>query len=256
VSSSLIRILILAAALPFAPACLAQASACPVSTDQLTAALKQSVKPSGGASNGGLDNNEWAAAVDTNGIVCALTFSGQSVNDQWAASRAISVEKAGTANALSLNNFALSTANLYGGAQPGAPLFGIVNTSPVNNALLYTGDPATFGTPSDPFLGHMLGGVVVFGGGLALYDGSKKVGAIGVSGDTSCADHNVAWRMRELLKLDKVPAGVSPSHNDQILYDMLPNGTSASGYGHAKCTGDEANVAVQIGAGVLPLWNK
>ena len=253
---SLIRILVVAVTLSLASFCFAQSASCPVSVDQLATALKQSVKPSGGPSNGGLDNNEWAAAVDTNGVVCALTFSGQSPSDQWAASRAISAEKATTANALSLNNFALSTANLYGGAQPGGPLFGITGTNPVNNALLYNGDPATFGTPSDPFLGHVLGGVVVFGGGLALYDGSKKVGAIGISGDSSCADHNVAWRVRQLLKLDKVPAGVSPSHDDQILYDMLPNGTSASGYGHAKCAGAEATIAVQIGAGLLPLWNK
>ena len=98
--------------------------------------------------------------------------------------------------------------------------------------------------------------MVPFGGGLALYDGTAKVGAIGVSGDSSCADHNVAWRVRHQLQLDKVPAGVSPNHNDQILYDLLPDKTSASGYGHAKCAGTEADIAEQIGAGVVPLWNK
>jgi uncharacterized protein GlcG (DUF336 family) len=232
------------------------AASCPVTADALATTLKQSVKPTGGPSNGGLDNNEWAAVVDANGVVCAIAFSGQSIADQWLGSRAISAEKATTANALSLDHFALSTANLYGGAQPGGPLFGIVETNPVNNALLYSGDPATFGTASDPFIGHSLGGVVVFGGGLALYDGTRKVGALGVSGDSSCADHNVAWRMRQALQLDKVPGGVSPSHNDQILYDLLPDKSSASGYGHAKCTGTEADVAVQIGAGVVPLWNK
>ena len=229
---------------------------CPVTADALGTALKQSVKPSGGPANGGLENNEWAAAVDTNGVVCAVTFSGKSPADQWLASRPISAEKATTANALSLDTFALSTANLYAGAQPGGPLYGVVETYPVNNAVLYSGDPATYGTASDPFIGRVLGGVVVFGGGLALYDGTKKVGAIGVSGDTSCADHNVAWRVRRLLQLDRVPAGVSPSHNDQILYDLLPDKSSASGYGHAKCTGSEAAIAEQIGAGVLPLWNK
>jgi hypothetical protein len=150
----------------------------------------------------------------------------------------------------------LSTANLYAGAQPGGSLFGVVDTNPVNTDLLNSGDPATFGTPSDPLLGHMLGGVVVFGGGLALYDGSKKVGAIGVSGDTSCADHNVAWRMRQKLQLDKVPAGVSDNNNDQILYDLLPDKTSPSGSGHAKCTSSEAEIAELIGAGVVPLYNK
>jgi uncharacterized protein GlcG (DUF336 family) len=234
----------------------ASAAACPVSADLLTSALKQSVKPSGGPSNGGFDNNEWAAVVDTNGAVCAITFSGQSVGDQWLGSRAIAAEKATTANALSLDHFALSTANLFGGAQPGGPLFDIVETNPVNNVLLYTGDPSSYGTATDPFLGHVVGGVVVFGGGLALYDGNRKVGALGVSGDSSCADHNIAWRMRQALHLDKVPGGVSPNHNDQILYDLLPDKSSASGFGHAKCAGSEADIAVEIGAGVVPLWNK
>ena len=41
------------------------------------------------------------------------------------------------------------------------------------------------------------GGVNVFGGGLALYDArGQLLGAIGVSGDSSCADHNIAWRTR------------------------------------------------------------
>lgn len=238
------------------PVSVALAADCPVTFEQLTAALKQSVKPSGGPGNGGFDNNQWASAVNIDGVVCAVTFSGQAVSDQWAGSRAISAEKAATANALSLDSFALSTANLYAGAQPGGPLFGLVETNPVNVELLYTGAPATFGTAADPFVGHSLGGVVVFGGGLALYDGTHKVGAIGVSGDSSCADHNVVWRVRQALQLDKVPTGVSPNKNDQILYDILPDKTSASGYGHAKCTGTEPMIAEQIGAGVVPLWNK
>ena len=246
----------LAALILLATAAPTFAAKCPVTPDQLRTALQQSVKSSGGPTNGGLDNNEWAAAVDTNGIVCAITYSGQTVTDQWAASRAISAEKANTANALSLNTFALSTANLYAGANPGGPLYEVVETNLPNNQLLYAGDPSTYGTATDPFLGHALGGVVPFGGGLALYDGIAKVGAIGVSGDSSCADHNVAWRVRHQLQLDKVPAGVSPSHNDQILYDLLPDKTSASGYGHAKCAGTEADIAEQIGAGVVPLWNK
>jgi hypothetical protein len=34
------------------------------------------VKPSGGPSHGGLDNNEWAALVTRDGTVCAVAFSG------------------------------------------------------------------------------------------------------------------------------------------------------------------------------------
>jgi len=53
-----------------------------------------------------------------------------------------------------------------------------------------------------------VGGVNVFGGGIALYDDyGNKVGAIGVSGDTSCADHANAWLIREGLGLDNTPAG-------------------------------------------------
>ena len=47
--------------------------------------------------------------------------------------------------------------------------------------------------------GGRLGGVNVFGGGLGLYGAGKRmVGGIGVSGDTSCADHNIAWRVRAI----------------------------------------------------------
>jgi uncharacterized protein GlcG (DUF336 family) len=224
-------------------------AACPVSQGQLQAALRQSVKPSGGPSNGGLDNNEWASVVDRNGAVCAVAFSGKKPDDQWLGSRAISAEKAFTANGLSLKNFALSTANLYAGAQPGGPLYSLTFSNPVSTAVIYAGPPTAYGTTKDPMVGHVAGGVIVFGGGLALYDGHDVVGGLGASGDTSCADHNIAWRIRKLLKLDKVPAGVSPNKNDGILYDIGPKGKSASGYGHPLCGGQEQSVATQIGAG-------
>lgn len=31
------------------------------------------------------------------------------------------------------------------------------------------------------------------------------VGGLGVSGDSSCADHNIGWRTRHALELDYVP---------------------------------------------------
>ena len=68
-----------------------------------------------------------------------------------------------------------------------------------------------------------------FGGGLALYkdDGTSAhnkilVGAIGVSGDSSCADHNIGWRVRKLLGLDHLDGvgGVSgdPKRPDNIIF--------------------------------------
>jgi uncharacterized protein GlcG (DUF336 family) len=234
----------------------ASAANCPATHDQLTQALKASVKPSGGPGNGGLDNNEWAALVSRDGSVCAVTFSGSKPDDQWLGSRAIAAEKANTANALSLKQFALSTANLYAGAQPAGFLFGIQTSNPVNPIVLYSGDPTQFGTASDPLVGKPLGGVIVFGGGLALYDQNGIVGGLGASGDTSCADHNIAWRIRHALQLDHVPAGVSPAKNDAIIYDIQPDKTSASGYGHPKCKGSEAEIAEQIQAGFVPSWAK
>ncbi|HZT88155.1 MAG TPA: heme-binding protein [Stellaceae bacterium] len=232
----------------------AAAQNCPVQYEQLTKALKESVKASGGPSNGGFDNNEWAVVVTRDGGICAVTMSGGKPTDQWLGSRAIAAEKANTANALSLDKTALSTANLYAGAAPGGYLFGLVTTDPPATTLISAGDPKTYGSASDPLVGKHLGGVVVFGGGLALYNQQELVGALGVSGDTSCADHNVAWRVRHALGLDHVPGGVSPDHNDAIIYDMLPDKTSASGYGHPQCGGSEADVAMQIHAGFVPKW--
>jgi uncharacterized protein GlcG (DUF336 family) len=105
-------------------------------------------------------------------------------------------------------------------------------------------------------VGHKIGGVNVFGGGLALYEkGEKVIGAVGVSGDTSCADHDVAWRVRHGLGLDHLGAvgGVSgdTTHPDNIIYDITPNpdggtGISAGGFGHPKCinTGDQTKLPV------------
>lgn len=57
--------------------------------------------------------------------------------------------------------------------------------------------------------GKRIGGVNVFGGGLALYSGGKKIGALGVSGDTSCRDHAFAWRMRAALKMHPAGTGIT-----------------------------------------------
>jgi len=83
---------------------------------------------------------------------------------------------------------------------------------------------------------------------MALYDGKTIVGALGVSGDTSCGDHNVAWRLRHAMKLDHVPGGVSAKNNDAIIYDFGMMGKSSSGYGHPTCGHNEEKVAKQIGA--------
>jgi uncharacterized protein GlcG (DUF336 family) len=227
----------------------AQAADCPVSQDQLAQALRASVKPGGGPGNGGFDNHEWASVVTRDGTVCAVAYSGNKADDQWPGSRTIAMQKASTANAFSVKSMAISTANLFAGAQPGQPLYGLVTASPPSPEAS-AGDATQFGTGSDPMVGKRIGGAIVFGGGLALYNENDVVGGLGVSGDSSCADHNVAWRVRKVLKLDRVPAGVNPNRKDAIIHDLGPDGTSASGFGHVKCNGTEADVANELEAGV------
>lgn len=234
---------------------------CPVRWKKLTRALKNAVDTSAafGNTNGGFGLNMWATVVNTEGKVCAVTKSGKGINAQWLGSRVISAQKANTANAFSLQNYAnnaldglaLSTANLWAATQPGGSLFGLQFSNPVDTKWAYHGNARRFGTPRDPMKGRRVGGVNVFGGGLALYNADGKlVGAVGVSGDSSCADHNIAWRVRDGLGLDYVPAGVG-SPSDNIIYDVAVDpitglGVSASGFGHVDCGHNEAAANLDI----------
>ena len=219
--------------------------------------------------NSGLNNQMWATIVDRDGVVCAVAFSGSNRGAEWPGSRVISAQKANTANAFSLdsssftngkgqkNGLALSTANLYTAVQSGGSLFGLQFSNPVDPGVAYAGPSSQYGTSNDPMVGRKPGGVNVFGGGLGLYTtGGVLVGGIGVSGDTSCTDHDIAWRTRMYLNLDHLASvgGVAndAAHPDNIIYDIAANsdgtgatgqnpagaggvGTSPSGFGHPKC---------------------
>jgi uncharacterized protein GlcG (DUF336 family) len=214
-------------------------------------ALKAALDAAQGVPNGGFGLEMWGTVVNRDGIVCAVAFTGGNRGDQWPGSRVISAQKANTANAFSLPGLALSTANLYSAVQPGGSLFGLQESNPVSTNVAYGGDPSNYGQANDPMVGGRIGGVNVFGGGLALYNSNGKlVGAIGVSGDSSCADHNIAWRTRSNLILDYVPAGVSghAHHPDNIVYDITPQsgqmpGVSASGWGHPTCSAAATDIA-------------
>jgi uncharacterized protein GlcG (DUF336 family) len=221
-----------------------------------SANLKAALQKAQEATNGGLHNQMWGTIVARDGTVCAVQFSGSDAGSQWLLSRVISAQKANTANGLSLAKFSISTANLFSAVNPGGSLYGLQHSNPVDPEVAYQGDAALFGTNFDPMVGFRIGGVNVFGGGLALYDKHKGIiGAVGVSGDTSCADHNVAWRTRANLGLDFLKTngvgGVNadPTRPDNIIYDItvapkLQIGASAGGFGHAVCVPDNGSEAI------------
>jgi uncharacterized protein GlcG (DUF336 family) len=241
-------------------------------------ALKAALNTAVAAEGSGLNLQMWATIVDRDGIVCAVAFSGTDRGAQWPGSRVISAQKANTGNSFSLDSsansngsgpgfpplsspvgLALSTANLWYAVQPGGSLFGLQESNPVDTGNAYKGPSSKYGTSNDPLVGKKIGGVNVFGGGLGLYaPGKKIVGGLGLSGDTSCADHFIAWRVRNLLGLDHLAGAFAVSGDaarpDNIVFDLVPNAfggpdsVSTGGFGQPKCinTGNPATLpAVQ-----------
>ena len=206
-------------------------------------AMKAALLEARSQDNGGFNLDMWGAVVSRDGDVCGVAFTGADRGSQWPGSRVISVQKAVTANAFSLPKLALSTANLYAAVQPGGSLFGLQHSNPVRADIAYAGDAKRFGQENDPLVGKRPGGVNVFGGGLALYDkNGVLLGALGVSGDSSCADHNIAWRARKTLGLDYVPGGVGPDGTDNISY--LADKETPTGFKHPGCGGKETGITL------------
>jgi uncharacterized protein GlcG (DUF336 family) len=171
--------------------------------------------------NGGIfaPNRMWSAIVDRQGHLCSVTVVG----DAWPGSRAIAIAKASTANDFSNSALALSTANLYSPTQPGGSLYGLNNSNPFDPDFLRQGTG----------LGRVPGGIITFGGGVALYSNGQVIGGLGVSGDSSCADHTIAYRMRRLVHLDGIPGGVGTNGTDNIAY--LAPGEAPNGFKQPHC---------------------
>jgi uncharacterized protein GlcG (DUF336 family) len=174
-------------------------------------------------SNGGIftPNRMWSAIVDRVGRLCSVVKIG----DAWPGSRAIAIAiaTASTANDFSNDALALSTANLYSATQPGGSLYGLNNSNPFNPAF----------EPQGTGIGYVPGGIITFGGGVALYVGGKVVGGLGVSGDSSCADHAIAYKMRRQAGLDGIPSGVGLNGTDNIVYLMA--GGAPNTFKHPHC---------------------
>src|SRR5688500_11255638 len=166
------------------------------SASELTAFLGQA--PAAGGNAGGLFGGArmWAAVVNRDGELCAYATSTADPSQVWPGSQAIAKSKAYTANAFSLDTLALSTARLYTFTQPGHSLWSLGQSN------LF--EPKFLAPPSGQEGGreHITGGLIFFGGGVPLYEDGKIVGGLGISGDTSCTDHEISKRVRDLAGLN------------------------------------------------------
>lgn len=276
-------------------------SACPTLSVDLKSALKSAVQQAGGQLGLGLnmwativapDGIVCYVAFSSDSNIQGQWLASRVISAQKAFTAATlslqATSNSGSGTPLATGKLALSTANLYSAVQPGGSLFGLQHSNPVfapgaygdtigigaggaTNAAFVPGEPrvsfegpintATYGTPNDPMIGLVIGGINVFGGGLALYAaGDVKVGAVGVSGDTSCTDHLVAWNLRHNLGLDHLGSinGVAGQPRpDNIIFDITPgpgqmSGVSAGGFGHPVCAVGQTNAGNAAVAGKLP----
>jgi uncharacterized protein GlcG (DUF336 family) len=183
----------------------------------------QTDKPIGGLFEG---TRMWAAVVNRNGEFCAANTSTGDRTHVWPGSQAIAKSKAYTANAFSLDDFALSTARLYTFTQPGHSLWSLGQSNLFDTNFLNAP-----GRANDD-RGDISGGLIFFGGGVPLYHNGRIIGGLGVSGDTSCADHEIAKRVRDLAGLN--PAGGKLA--DDIVY-------ATSVFAHPVCLNTYQNGA-------------
>lgn len=182
---------------------------------------------------------EWASIVDRAGEICATAVATDDPTSAWPGSQAIAKAKAYTANAFSTDSSPMSTARLYTLTQPSHSLWGVAEPNPFS--------PDCLVSPSDmnKTNGRICGGAIAFGGGVPLYRNKTRVGGLGLSGDTACADHEIAKRIRHL-------AGLDPEKDefaDDITYSAADG---ASVFTHPLCPntwrngqklGDEAKAA-------------
>jgi uncharacterized protein GlcG (DUF336 family) len=187
--------------------------------------LRQAMNASASADAGGLfgGSRMWGAVVNRDGEICVYATTTSDPTQVWPGSQAIAKAKAYTANAFSLDILPLSTARLYTFTQPGHSLWSLGQSNLWNPAL--TAPPGGQGGGKN----QIGGGLIFFGGGVPLYNTAGKIiGGLGISGDTSCTDHEIAKRTRNTLLLNP-PGGATA---DDIVYSP-PD--AASPFAHPKC---------------------
>lgn len=196
---------------------------------QLLIDAAQTNKPIGGLFDG---TRMWAAVVNRDGELCAANTSTGDRTQVWPGSQAIAKSKAYTANAFSLDDLALSTARLYTFTQPGHSLWSLGQSNLFDTTFL--------NPPGQPNRnrGDIPGGLIFFGGGVPLYHDGRIIGGLGVSGDTSCADHEIAKRVRDLAGLN--PAGGKLADDIVYVTSVFAHPVCLNTYQNGQKIGNEA----------------
>jgi len=202
--------------------------------------------------NGGVGAPVWLTLVDSSGKVCAVVHS-EVLTDPYqvttvlaVAHRPYSAQKAGMANGFSRAGIGVSTAQLNYSSRTSFPSGNELSSGldALINARIdaFGGEPRTWGTRNDPYIGKRFGADGAVPGGLPLFDASRtKVGGAGVSGDFRCTDHVIAWKVRELLRdgaytFKNIPFGLSRRGHDELSLDVDPTtGRSKGSYGYPDC---------------------
>jgi len=187
--------------------------------------------PTHGGEAGGLFHGTlmWAAVVNRDGEVCAAVTSTSDPTQVWPGSQAIAKAKAYTANAFSLDGLALSTARLYTFTQPGHSLWSLGQSN--------LSDPDEQVAPDAKSKTRIAAGLIFFGGGVPLYAAGQVIGGLGISGDTSCTDHEIAKRVRDLADMNP-PGGM-------LVDDISYSGSDgASVFTHPLCLNTWRNGAL------------
>ena len=198
----------------------ANCSDLPSASELRKAMLAAATIPNAGGLFGG--SRMWGAVVNRDGEICAYITTTADPTQVWPGSQAIAKAKAYTANAFSLDTLPLSTAMLYTFTQPGHSLWSLGQSN--------LWHPAFNAPPGGQAGGKQQigGGLIFFGGGVPLYRSGTIIGGLGISGDTSCTDHEIAKRTRDELDLN--PPGGSTA--DDIVYSP-PDPPSV--FAHPKC---------------------
>jgi uncharacterized protein GlcG (DUF336 family) len=202
-----------------------RAAGCKGLPDETALAALLTSAPGSGGDAGGLFHGArmWGTIVNRDGAICSFATNQTDPTQVWPGSQAIAKAKAYTANAFSLDSLALSTARLYTFTQPGHSLWSLGQSN--------LWDPGFIAAPSGQGGGknQIAAGLIFFGGGVPIYNSSGKIiGGLGISGDTSCTDHEIAKRVRNLANLNP-PGGMLV---DDITYSSADG---ASVFTHPLC---------------------